>query len=105
MVIHECVPRFPLWLLEMMLGAEYNLKSKIWCPTDLGVPARRPRKYTIATRKSTMVEVAPAFAYDSSGFEDLLFQTVQADADVFLWKGQSEETFNRLAKNRKVMPD
>ena len=103
--LHECTPGFPLWLLEQYLGGIYTLQSRIWCPTDLGIPARRKRRYTLGFRKETMVEAAPAFSFSSSGFERLVYRTIDADAISFWWSGQSLAMANRLAKNRRVYQD
>ena len=38
------------WLTGLLAGRGYNLLERQLCPTDLGVPSRRPRYYLVASR-------------------------------------------------------
>lgn len=103
-VLHECTPLFPVWILELFFEEHYRIHSRVWCPTDAGIPMRRKRVYTLCFRRGTMMPVAPNYAYDCQGFEDMFFRDVAVDASVFFWAGskQSRRMVDCLAHARKI---
>ena len=52
LIIHECTPRFPVWVLMLWFGDQFNVLSRTWCPTDSGIPARRKRLYTLIVNQA-----------------------------------------------------
>lgn len=43
-------------LVELLSARQYEIRERLLCPTELGVPSRRPRYYLVASRKG----LAPA---------------------------------------------
>eukprot|EP00971_Amphidinium_carterae_P183389 3639855-Amphidinium_carterae.1 len=54
--IHENTPKYPTWLLQQSLvqlsGTEWKVEVFQFCPSMLGIPVRRPRRYTVAWNPS-----------------------------------------------------
>ena len=54
-VVHECVAQHPSALLfSRYLGHDYNTYSDVLCPSKLGFPCTRRRRYTVCVRKSVV---------------------------------------------------
>ena len=70
-IIHECVAEFDISQLIMVFGALYLLRSFVFCPTDVGLPARRPRRWSLLILKS---HVQPLQSFDAVGFGQLFFR-------------------------------
>lgn len=88
-LIHECAPRFPVWILELFLP-QYKFLHKVWCPTDGGVPAARPRCYSIAICTTTMIPSGVTDIFTAEKFEEIFFRQCTSTADVFLFLEPTE---------------
>ena len=82
MAIHECTPLFTEWVLHRVLGDLYYIECKVFCPTDLGMPSQRRRKYTLLRLKSAVVRHL-MFGGENSDFERLTFRSVVLPGDIY----------------------
>ena len=80
--IHECTARFTEDVIKVALSDDYIIESKLLCPTDFGLPARRPRRYTLGRKKSSM-RILVDFDGDGSMFSDLFFREVRLSGDAY----------------------
>ena len=46
-IVHECVKEFDIAELALIFGGLYLIRSFVFGPDDVGLPVRRPRRYTI----------------------------------------------------------
>ena len=65
-IISECTPSFDHELMEELTGGMYVTQSMVFSPVDLGLPARRRRRYTISIRKDMFVFNIPWNIIDMS---------------------------------------
>lgn len=83
-IIEECTPLFKLWILEYVFvtctQGRYEMQSRVFSPTDLGIPASRPRQYAIITATSVISCVLP---FASEEFEDMFFRDMQLTGSIF----------------------
>ena len=84
--IHECTPDFPDWMLQDLLE---TYSSRAWrlvviriCPSDLGLPFRRKRRYTVFFRSDKI-----RFTGSYGGFVDLFFRRCELSGDIFFKEG------------------
>ena len=60
LIMHECVALRPTeWLLNRHIGDTHVIKSFLMCPSYLGHPATRLRKFTIAIHRSRVATTVP----------------------------------------------
>jgi len=109
-VLHECTPRFQHQQLADILDGKFWCESVVMSPEDWGVPAKRPRRYTMllnrkwqlpaatsstappaqassiprALQPGPMTGGAAAFQFTSGCFRDLFFKQRMADCDVYM---------------------
>ena len=96
--VHECTPDFPDWMLLDLLE---RYSSRAWrpcvirmCPSNLGVPVRRKRRYTIAWRCDKVT-----FNGSFGDFVNLFFRQCQLRGDVFFREGPSLEPTDSKTKH------
>ena len=60
LIMHKCVALHPTeWLLNHYIGDTHVVKSFLMCPSYLGHPATRLRKFTIAIHRSRVATTVP----------------------------------------------
>ena len=79
-VIHECTPGFDVSVLVAFFGAYYCIQSVVFCPLQLGVPARRKRRFTVMISRRKF-RASPQFLPD--GFANLFFRRRLLHGQVF----------------------
>lgn len=56
-IVHENSSRFDVNVLEKVFGNNYIINSTIFCPTSLGWPVRRSRRWTVLIHRQFVLEV------------------------------------------------
>ena len=82
-IIHECVRGFDAETLSQALNAEdmlYVVETAVFDATDLGLPVRRPRRYSVCWRQDT----SRSRLYSEAELAKVAFKAIQDDASVFL---------------------
>ena len=80
LILHECVPAFPLALLMFFLGDAYDLLwSIVVGPDFLGRPMLRARRYTLLMRKGSFV-----FASSCTDFLHMFGRACTTNASYFM---------------------
>ena len=102
LIIHECTEAFDTNSLLKMFGAFYAMFTFIFCPNDLGWPARRRRRYTLLVDKAR--RLIP-YQVNQLLFSALFFRRCVLDGHVF-WCAPSDMVAAFLAAGaaRKHMP-
>ena len=80
LILHECVPGFDVNELSSALGSGFEVQSLVFSPDDCGVPAERPRRYTLIHREAS-TQVIDKYTIDTFG--SLCFRRVIADGNMF----------------------
>ncbi len=92
-VVHECTRTFDHHTLQHLMGADYWVSSCVTCPTDGGVPSRRPRKYTVALHRRVWAAAAEPrcrdlsrglFHYTKANYLSLFGRRCEVDCSVYL---------------------
>ena len=102
-IVHECVTAFSETMLQQLLGPKYTVQSLVITPKDLGEPASRCRRFSVAVR-TCQAEVVQLRPFDEDHFGLLAFRQIVADANVYFCASndmikQEYETMH--AKNEK----
>ena len=101
-IVHECVPSFDIAHLVTVFGALYLIRSLVICPSDLGVPVRRKRRWTILVLRSAL---RPLLAFDADGFGMLFFRRAILDGHaLFSAPARIIADFCTLLAARKGLP-
>ena len=80
--------------MRMDRSTGYQVKTQVFSPSHIGVPASRPRKYSLMQLCSTMSSLA-----DSVNFGDMFFRELAADASIYLVAPEHE----KLAESKEVI--
>ncbi len=99
--VNECVPSFDAMSILPMFLQNTEFSSVVFGPDDLGIPAKRDRRYTIGWRKDFW---RPAIALDSKNFKTVAGRVVKVDGRIFMRASadQVREYNNRLAAARHL---
>ena len=81
-VVHECTPQFTESVFSTYLEDIYVAETNTFCPSDLGMPSRRKRKYSILRLKKA-IEGEKAFGGKACDFESMTFRAVQLPGAVY----------------------
>ena len=107
-IIHECVTRFKEEVFAKIFKEEvphkvkhgafqsYDMKVSVFCPSDLGMPVRRPRKYCA-------FELLPIrFPPLGIRFRDLFFRQLVCSGKVFMIATKDELEFEQDNRGKKA---
>ena len=84
LIIHECVTGFPVTLLDAALNHDeapplYQVSTCVFDTTDLGIPVKRKRRYTVCRRLPSKAVAE----YSLRSFQSVSFQELELDGDAF----------------------
>lgn len=97
-VLHECTPSFDVEGLATVFGAMYVILSFVFCPSDLGWPTRRRRRYTVLVHKTR--RVIP-FLVDQLMFSRLFFRRCMLEGHIF-WKTTPDQAVQDFMDEKAV---
>ena len=83
-IVHECTSDFDYEILQTIFGAVYMIMTFVFSPTDMGIPASRPRRYTIMVLKAMS---KPLLSFDKQGFGSIAFARCVLTGHVFFSAG------------------
>eukprot|EP00974_Lingulodinium_polyedra_P003952 371600-Lingulodinium_polyedra.AAC.1 len=61
-IVHENSSRFDVGLLELIFGNRYTIHTTLCCPTSLGWPIRRLRRWTVLIHRVFILEVVSSLS-------------------------------------------
>jgi hypothetical protein len=90
MVVHECTPEFDWVVFNVVLGAFYVISTIVFSPVQLGIPASRPRRYTLLVLRTS---ATLTLSLTTTTFAELFYRQCSVLGHVF-WSAPS----NLIAK-------
>lgn len=79
-IVHECTTDFDVQQLERFFASRYVISSIVFSPVHLGVPASRPRRYTMMVHRIRRV---PQLPFNLDTFGNMFFRTCQTSGNIF----------------------
>ena len=79
-ILHECTEDFDVATLELVFSALYLITSFVFSPRDLGIPASRPRRYSILVLRARF---EPTVQYALEGFGNMFFRRLQCNGHAY----------------------
>jgi len=96
-VLHECVPNFPVIILRTLLGHKYRiLVFPDLSPKQLGHPVERKRQWLLMTLMDSVVTTASV-----EQFYELFYRALAADGSIYFAATESQLMHARKAKALK----
>ena len=92
LIVHECTSDFDIGMLQRIFGEAYIIQSLVFSPVSLGIPASRPRRYTLMIARDSLVPQCP---FTREGFGALMFKRCVADGHIF-WTAPPEEVASSM---------
>eukprot|EP00974_Lingulodinium_polyedra_P056900 5473236-Lingulodinium_polyedra.AAC.1 len=80
LIIHECTKTFNPDIFDQVFNGMYLMGSVTFSPTDLGVPAARPRRYTVLFHRNKLFPLCP---YNEIHFKAKFCRVQRLRGDVY----------------------
>ena len=107
LILLECVLGFKVAALEALL-VHYHLLWVEFCPTNLGIPTVRERKYMLLSHKATTQVNVPLSEVEAKDFfSSLFYRTLIAEGSVYVAAEQDEiqqELVDEALQRRPPLP-
>lgn len=101
-IIHECTPQFDISVLQVVFGERYHIQSFVFGPTDVGVPEKRKRRWTLMSLKRA---VNFSVGFDAGGFGNIFFQHCATTGHVFFCAAESDiDDENAIMASKRDLP-
>ena len=79
-VVHECTPSFDIKTVQNMQGRKWRIHDVTFCTSDMGVPVRRRRKYSLIINIS---KVTTVLSWTPSSFQELAGRKMMVDSSIY----------------------
>ena len=99
--IMECTTRLDTEAIASRIPGHVKLQGLNWCTSQLGLPMRRPRMYSLLTNMHTM---ETRIDYNEQNFGKAMFREAICKAGIYFRANHADimKEMNRLAANRGI---
>ena len=84
-LVQECTKRFDVTTFRKLLGSAFKVMERTLCPTELGLPVRRERKWTISVRRERR---HVRFEFCDPLFDRVFYRTLESNGAIYLTQGE-----------------
>ena len=97
LLVHECTENFEHMVLKEIMGKDYDMTSFVFCPTHIGIPSRRKRRYTILLHRRMVMQ-------SMCSFDRLFFRPCNLPGTIYCSAPQDviEACTEKLAAKQKL---